>query len=115
MSWRRLRVLIQHLPPESHTMTAIRNATPDEERGQAEEGEPEKGAWSKDQMLLASVYDRLARIEHVLICANTDKKSQRPKPPQPLRRPGTAPRKTKPVLTERSANVLLELINGSAA
>lgn len=114
MSWRRLRVLIQHLPPESHTMTALRNATPAEELGQADESEPEKAPWSKEQMLLASVYDRLARVEHVLICANTDKKKW-PTPPEPLRRPGVVPGKTKPALTESSADRLFQLINGGAA
>jgi hypothetical protein len=115
MSWRRLRVLIQHLPPESHTMTALRNAMSDEELAeQADTGEPEKGRWSQVEQLLAVVADRLARVEYVLICANTEKKDQ-PDPPEPIRRPGAKPRKAKPKLTDDSAQKLFKLINGGAA
>ncbi|MBQ1166972.1 hypothetical protein KBZ21_54155, partial [Streptomyces sp. A73] len=35
LTWRWLRVLIQHLPPESHTMTALRNSMSDEELEEA--------------------------------------------------------------------------------
>lgn len=116
MSWRRLRVLIQHLPPESHTMTALRNAMSDEELAeQADKGEPEKGRWSQAEQLLAVLADRLARVEYVLICANTEKKKDQPDPPEPLRRPGAKPRKAKPALTEDSAKTLFKLINGGAS
>jgi hypothetical protein len=116
MSWRRLRVLIQHLPPESHTMTALRNATPAEElERQADEGEPEKGRWSQTDQLIAAMYDRLGRIEYVLICSNTDKKSKRPAPPEPMRRPGGVPARTKSALSDVQASTLFELINGGAA
>lgn len=115
MSWRRLRVIIQHLPPESHTMTALRNATPEQAlEEQADQGEPEKGRWSQADQLLAAVYDRLGRIEYVLICANTESKGKRPPVPEPLRRPGAQPRKPKAKLTARSAETLFQLINGGA-
>lgn len=113
MSWRRLRVLIQHLPPESHTMTALRNAMSDEELAeQADKGEPEKGRWSQTEQLLAVLADRLARVEYVLICAHSEKKQD---PPEPMRRPGAKPRKAKPKLTDDSAQTLFQLINGGAA
>lgn len=117
MSWRRLRVLIQHLPPESHTMTALRNAMPDEELAeQAEKGEPEKGRWSQVEQLLALLADRIARVEYVLICANTEKKRDRPDPPEPIARPGAKPPKKQTAeLTEQSAETLFRLINGGAA
>ncbi|MEU1663549.1 hypothetical protein ABZ547_08035 [Streptomyces sparsogenes] len=116
LSWRRLRVLIQHLPPESATMTELRNSLSDEELAeQAEKGEPEKGRWSQVEQLLALVADRLARVEYVLICANTDSKSKRPQPPDPIARPGAKPKKPKPKLSESSAEVLFQLINGGAA
>jgi hypothetical protein len=115
MSWRRLRVLIQHLPPESATWTALRNAmSPDELAGQAGGGEPEKDRWSQQEQLLALVADRLARVEWVLWCVNIDKKSKRPDPPEPIRRPGAKPRKAKPKLNENSANRLFQLIQGGA-
>ncbi|WP_210637228.1 DUF5361 domain-containing protein [Streptomyces sp. GESEQ-13] len=115
MSWRRLRVLIQHLPPESATWTALRNAAdPAELAAQAEKGEPEKGRWSQTEQLLALVADRVARLEWVLLCVNTEKKSKRPDPPEPIRRPGVAPRKKKPKLNSNSADRLFQLIQGGA-
>lgn len=97
-------------------MTALRNELAEEEVEQhAEQGEPEKGRWSQSELLLASAIDALRRVEYVLICANTDSKSKRPSPPEPIARPGAKPRRTKPVLTETGASKLFELINGGAA
>ena len=116
MSWRRLRVLIQHLPPESATWTALRNATPAEELvEQADKGEPEKGRWSQLEQLVAALVDATRRVEYVLICANTDKKSQRPRAPEPVRRPGAKPVRPKQQLSDEQADHLFTLINGGAA
>lgn len=116
MTSRRLRVLIQGLPPESATLTALRAAMPEEELDrQAESGEPEKARWSQSELLLASAIDALRRVEYVLICANTDSKSKRPRPPEPIARPGVKSKPVKPALTETGANKLFELINGGAA
>ncbi|MFJ9633837.1 hypothetical protein ACIRU8_39695 [Streptomyces sp. NPDC101175] len=116
MSWRRLRVLIQHLPPESATWTALRNGLTDEELAeQADKGDPEKGRWSQEEQLLAALVDATRRVEYVLICANTEQKSKRPDPPKPTPRPGAKPRRPTAQLTENSANVLFQLINGGAA
>lgn len=116
MSWRRLRVLIQHLPPESATWTALRNAMdPAELAAQAEKGEPEKGRWSQQEQLLAAAVDAIRRLEWVLICVNVDKKSKQPPPPEPMRRPGAGPKKTRAQLTDKSANRLFELLQGGAA
>ncbi|MBQ1165789.1 hypothetical protein KBZ21_48205, partial [Streptomyces sp. A73] len=61
LTWRWLRVLIQHLPPESHPMTALRNSMSDEELEEAaDQGEPEKGRWSQTEQLLALLADRVA-------------------------------------------------------
>ncbi|MFD4921139.1 hypothetical protein ACFWNE_07445 [Streptomyces goshikiensis] len=97
-------------------MTALRNELAEEEVEQhAEQGAPEKGRWSQSELLLASAIDALRRVEYVLICANTDSKSRRPAPPEPIARPGAKPPRTKPVLTETGANALFDLINGGAA
>ena len=97
-------------------MTALRNALTDEEMAeQAEGGDPEKARFSQLEQLVALACDRLARVEYVLICANTDSKSKRPQPPDPIARPGAKPRKLKPKLNENSAEVLFQLINGGAA
>ncbi|SDL27649.1 hypothetical protein [Streptomyces indicus] len=116
MTWRRLRVLIQHLPPESATWTALRNSMdPAELAEQAVKGEPEKGRWSQLEQLVAVVADRVARVEWALLCVNIEKKSKRPDAPEPIRRPGAAPVKKKPKLNENSANRLFELLQGGAA
>lgn len=96
-------------------MTALRNSLSDEDlAAQAEDGEPEKGRWSQDHQLVAACYDVLRRIEYVLICVNTEKQS-RPARPEPMRRPGAAPKKAKPKLTQAKADQLFQLINGGAA
>lgn len=97
-------------------MTALRNElTPDQLAAQADKGEPEKGRWSQVEQLLALNADRLARLEWTLICLNVDKKSKRPEPPEPMRRPGAGPRKKKAQLTDKSAGRLFHLLQGGAA
>lgn len=116
MTWRQLRVLIQHLPPESSTMTAMRNALTDEQIAeQADKGEPEKGRWSQLEQLTASLLDAVRRVEYVLISTNVEKKRDRPKPPEPTPRPGAKAPKPKPVISQDAAERLFKLINGGAA
>lgn len=94
----------------------MRNAMPEADlAAQADKGEPEKGRWSQEEQLLAAVVDAIRRLEWVLICVNTDKKSKRPDPPEPMRRPGAGPRKKTAQLTSKSANRLFELLQGGAA
>ncbi|MGW7350941.1 hypothetical protein [Streptomyces sp. NPDC054784] len=116
-SWRWLRVLIQHLPPESHTMTALRNSLSEEElNAQADKADPEKGRWSSAEQLLALVVDRLALLDYTLIAVNTEKGQKRPKLPEPLPRPGAKPRKkTTEPMSEVAQERLFQLINGGAA
>ena len=79
---RRMRVLLQGLPPESATMTALRNGMSDEELAeQAEKGEPEKARWSQLEQLTATLVDAVRRLEYVTILANSDGKSRKPPPP----------------------------------
>jgi len=116
MSWRRLRVLIQHLPPESATWTALRNGlTPEQLAEQAAKGEPEKGRWSQLEQLVAANVDATRRVEWVLQCVNIEQKSKRPDAPDPMCRPGAGPRKKTAKLTEKSAGALFELLQGGAA
>lgn len=116
MTWRQLRVLIQHLPSESSTMTALRNLLTDEELAeQAEKGEPEKGRWSQLEQLTASVLDAVRRFEHVYICSHVEHKRDQPEPPEPTRRPGAKSRKPKAAMSEQTAERLFQFINGGAA
>ncbi|MFE4857387.1 hypothetical protein [Streptomyces sp. NPDC056670] len=115
MTSRRLRVLIQHLPPESATMTALRNELTDEELAeQADNGRPEKGRWSQQEQLLAAAVDSIRRLEFITVCANTEEKD-RPDPPEPIKRPGARARPPRPVLSESDNELLFQLINGGAA
>lgn len=88
---------------------------PAELAAQADKGEPEKGRWSQQEQLLAAAVDAIRRLEWVLICVNTEKKSKQPPPPEPMRRPGAGPKKTRAQLTDKSANRLFELLQGGAA
>lgn len=115
MTWRQLRVLIQHLPPESATMTALRNGLTDEELDQqARDGKPEEGAWSMTDQLLAGAIDALREIQYTLVLANLDKKARKPRRPEPIRRPGVS-RKQRQPMSEAAAEKLFTLINGGAA
>ncbi|WP_331731680.1 hypothetical protein OG298_45525 (plasmid) [Streptomyces sp. NBC_01005] len=115
MTWRQLRVLIQHLPPESATMTSIRNAmSPEEYEVQARKGRPEEGQWSMTEQLLAGITDSLHQLEYILVVTNGDGKGRKPKRPEPMRRPGVAPKKAEG-LTDRGAETLFRLINGGSA
>lgn len=116
MTWRQLRVLIQHLPPESATMTALRNAmTAEEYEEQARKGRPEEGRWSMTEQLLAGITDSLHQLEYILVAVNSDGKGRKPKRPEPMRRPGVGAPKKAAALTDRGAETLFKLINGGAA
>lgn len=70
MSLRRLRILIQHLPPESATKTALRNAAPEPDSSTpAPESRPDRAAWSSEMMLLADIKDQLVLGRSVAIAA----------------------------------------------
>lgn len=111
MTARRLRVLIQRLPPESATMTAIRNAMTDEELAeQAAKGQPEKAPWSQLEQLVAVVADRIAGLTYAYTAANTQK-GKKPSVPEPIRRPGAQPAKTKQKISEAQAATLGSWLN----
>ncbi|MFE9886880.1 hypothetical protein [Streptomyces scopuliridis] len=108
-------MLIQHLPPESATMTALRNAMSSEEyETQARSGKPEEGRWSMTEQLLAGITDSLHQLEYILVVTHSDGKGRKPRRPEPMRRPGITPKKVEG-LTDRGAETLFRLINGGAA
>ncbi|WP_372344754.1 hypothetical protein [Streptomyces sp. KL116D] len=94
----------------------MRNSLTDEEYAeQAAKGEPEKGRWSQLEQLVAGLDDRIASLQHITICANTDSKSKRPKAPEPIRRPGVRAVKTKQKISPQQAEHLWSMLNGGAA
>jgi hypothetical protein len=93
-------VLIEHLPPESATMTAIRRDLPEEATvPDSESVDPESIPWSTNALLLASVVDEIRVSNYLFVQANRGKDSQAPPAPQPILRPGVQKPKPKIVLT----------------
>jgi hypothetical protein len=84
-----LRVLIEHLPPESATKTAIRNSIPAEalERS-TDEGRPDLAPWSGTETLLASVKDELQLLRLITVAAHGGKPGEF----TPTPRPGIPPK-----------------------
>ena len=88
------------LPPESATMTAIRNAearkpeTPELDRDKAAEAAAEHNAaeepWSRTDMLLAAAVDEMRRANWLVSVINSRKGTKAPKYPDPIVRPGVA-------------------------
>lgn len=116
MSSRRLRVLIQNLPPESATMTALRNAlTAEEYERQARGGKPEEGRWSMAEQLLAGISDGIRELQYVLVVANSSGKGRKPRRPEPIRRPGVTPKQEREPMSDAAAERLFTLINGGAS
>ncbi len=98
-------MLIEHLPPESATMTAIRN---DQEKSGAlddlPEGKPEEAPWSKLEMLLATAIDELRALRHAYTVVHSPKGSSG-KSPEPVPRPGYK-RRRKSRLTQEQRKML---------
>jgi hypothetical protein len=74
---RQLLALIHQLPVESRTVAAI-------------QGGPEFRSWTPDTYLLAAVIDAVRENTWAFVSANSKKK---PKPPEPVKRPGKAKKK----------------------
>ncbi|MFF1625562.1 hypothetical protein [Streptomyces sp. NPDC058272] len=106
LSLRRLRVLIEHLPPESATKTAIRNSVPvDAMERASDEHRPDLAPWSGVELLLAALKDEVTLLRAVTIAAAGGK------PPEfvPTPRPGVSPKfaaKTKRGLTDEQRRAL---------
>ncbi|OPC84245.1 hypothetical protein B4N89_27915 [Embleya scabrispora] len=92
LTWRQVRVMIEKLPPESATWTAIRNDAPEPAADDPPGRPPEEGRWSQVEMLLAAVLEAIRDLHHHEICVNWDtSKAPRPAPPDRIRRPGWRP------------------------
>lgn len=103
LSFRRLRIVLDNLPPESAFRTALRDSmSPEDLAAASAEADVadsvSHGPWSLSDQLLASVADSLA----VLVWAKGDEK-KRGKPPKPIPRPGvdSGRRTVKPHVVEK--------------
>lgn len=88
MSLRRLRVLLEHLPPESATKTALRAAAPAEARQAPRNPRPDLAPWSNGEMLLASIVDAV-NVNTATVIASVGGK---PAAVEPIPRPGIPPK-----------------------
>lgn len=103
VSVRKVLNLVQHLPTESHTATAIRNSMTPEQLDEAQKGgDPSRARWSDLSMLIACVKDELAYLRHQHLIANGAKNVE---DPQPMIRPGVTPRQAKGI-SEKQAKYL---------
>lgn len=114
-------MLIDHLPPESATITAIRAGLSEDELEASGEGaDPAKGRWSSLEMLMASVIDELRALQYLYVSAHVAQ-GQAGKPPEPVARPGVVKRKRKTRqsrLTDEQRRILdprLRVIEGGEA
>lgn len=84
--------MLERLPPESCTATAVRNAVTPEQREAMSKGpafDGRKAQWSSLEMLLALVADGVAQLNWSFYCANVEK--PKGKPPMQIIRPGVDP------------------------
>lgn len=112
LTWGKLRVLIQHLPPESATKTALRNELSDAEiKKYAQQADPSRGQWSHLEMLVASLLDAVRHLQVTLIRVNGGKA----KLPDPTPRPGVRPkvRKRGARLSQGQLEALFRRIHGA--
>jgi hypothetical protein len=104
LTWRRLKVLIDRLPPESATKTAARDALTPQELDQLTKQAPDgDGQWSHQELLTAALVDAVRQLIHVTVVANGGKSQ----PPKPLPRPGVGKRRRR--LTAEGAAYLQQL------
>ncbi|KUF18866.1 hypothetical protein AT728_07480 [Streptomyces silvensis] len=93
MSMRRLRILIEHLPPESATKTALRNSLTPEEISAAGEGRPDQAPWSSTETLLALVRDEIQLLRVAMVAVQTGKQMDFVPTPRPGIPPKSAPKR----------------------
>lgn len=93
LTWRKLLVLLKHLPAESALNTVIRNNALERDLALHEaKADPAKSSWSTVETLLASLVDEMRINTWVYVQAHSDKKVPKP---DPIRRPGSEKRRGK--------------------
>lgn len=95
LTWRRLMVLVNHLPSESATTTLARDSMTPAEIAELNK-RPQRaghGAWSSSDLLMARMSDQLDWVIYAIYAAQGGK----PKEPKPLPRPGVMRPEDKPM------------------
>lgn len=103
MTWRKLLVLLNHLPPESALNTAVRNNTPESELARSSAlADPKKGSWSTIETFLALLIDELRINTWAYIQVHTEGKVAKP---TPISRPGVGARTGKLMTLEQAQKI----------
>lgn len=87
-------------------MTALRNATADrpaDPDAPVAEYQPERQPWSHLEMLVAKVADEVSLARWAVIATGSGGKA--PPVPEPMRRPGSTPRKRRGMTREQAARI----------
>lgn len=111
LTWRKLDALIDWLPGESATKTAIRDSFTDEELAQYASGVQVRGhgPWSQETLRMAAVEDAVNRL-FALTAWLAGERSGQPAWPDPVRRPGIGGiRSRRPKLTAEGRAYLKHL------
>ncbi|MEU0858412.1 hypothetical protein ABZ352_23680 [Streptomyces griseofuscus] len=97
-------MLIEHLPPESATKTAMRNAAPEADLEQVTaDHRPDRAPWSGTEMLLAALTDEVRLLRMVTVAANGGKPGDFTPTPRPGIPPTSAPKQRKRLTDEQRA------------
>lgn len=98
LTWRKLLVLVHHLPMESAVNTAIRNGMPDSimARNDAKQ-DPAKSSWSSLESLVALLVDEIRQQTWVYVQSHSEKRVPRP---TQVRRPGLSVRRERTLTLE---------------
>lgn len=102
LSWRELRIVIDRLPPESATKTAMREALSEEDLAALSRTESKGyGPWSRVEHLLATVNDQIALLRWVTVSLS-ERVEKKPEQPAFYPRPGVA-RTAQPTAVDNAA------------
>lgn len=114
LTWRRLSNLIDWLPTDSATKTAIRDSFTDDEIAELAGKDPVGyGRWTRGDLRVAAVEDAVERQTALMVWLASDRKS-RPRMPEPVRRPGIAA-KRRPALSAEGRAYLQHLRDNQGA
>ena len=107
-------MLIDWLPTDSATKTALRDTLTDEQIADLARQDPAGyGRWTRSDLRLAALEDAVERQTALMIWLASDRKSQ-PRMPEPVRRPGITA-KRRPVLSDEGRAYLQHLRDNQGA
>lgn len=115
MTWRKLYVLVTHLPPESATATQRRLDADDSGEVSSAPPNPDAEQWGRADFLLASIRDEMHFFRHHYLQSKS--KTRLKWQPEPLPRPGIGKRRGITQVSAEQTNLLarhLALMQGDS-